>query len=70
VLHVINGGGQNMSRDMLTGALVGEQVGLLGILACFINGLENEQELLALARKLAAQSQDNILHIAINCSTL
>ncbi|MEO6823693.1 MAG: ADP-ribosylglycohydrolase family protein [Nitrosospira sp.] len=28
VLHAINGGGQNMSRAMLTGALVGAQVGI------------------------------------------
>ena len=56
MLHAINGGGQNMFRDKLTGTLVGGQVGLLGILACFINGLENGQELLALARKLSARS--------------
>ena len=31
VLHAVNGGGQNMSRAMLTGALVGSQVGLSGI---------------------------------------
>jgi hypothetical protein len=56
VLHAINGGGQNMSRAMLTGALVGAQVGLEGIPQRFIDGLENGQELLALAKKLAAQS--------------
>jgi len=55
VLHAINGGGQNMSRAMLTGALVGAQVGLEGIPQRFIDGLENGKELLALARKLALQ---------------
>ena len=55
ILHAINGGGQNMSRAMLTGALVGAQVGLEGIPGRFIDGLENGQELLALARKLGTQ---------------
>jgi ADP-ribosylglycohydrolase len=54
VLHAINGGGQNMSRAMLTGALVGAQVGLEGIPVRFIDGLENGQELLELAKKLGA----------------
>ena len=39
VLAAINGGGQNMSRAMLTGALVGAQVGLSGIPQRFIDGL-------------------------------
>ncbi len=52
VLHAINGGGQNMSRAMLTGALVGAQVGLTGIPRRFIDGLENSQELLQLAKNL------------------
>jgi ADP-ribosylglycohydrolase len=55
VLHAINGGGQNMSRAMMTGALVGAQVGLEGIPQRFIDGLENGNELLALARKLVLQ---------------
>lgn len=53
VLHAINGGGQNMSRAMLTGALVGAQVGLQGIPQRFIDGLENSTELLALTNQLA-----------------
>jgi ADP-ribosylglycohydrolase len=57
VLHAINGGGQNMSRAMLTGALVGAQVGLEGIPQRFIAGLENGEALLALARELAQQVQ-------------
>ncbi len=52
VLHAINGGGQNMSRAMLTGALVGAQVGLEGIPERFLVGLENSDELLALCRKI------------------
>ena len=54
VLHVINGGGQNMSRACLTGALVGAQVGLRGIPARFIDGLADGQEIIALAQKVAA----------------
>jgi ADP-ribosylglycohydrolase len=55
VLHAINGGGQNMSRAMLTGALVGAQVGLEGIPGRFIDGLDKGQELFALAKKLGTQ---------------
>lgn len=54
VLHAINGGGQNMSRATLTGALVGAQVGLQGIPQRFITGLENAEELLGLARQLGS----------------
>jgi ADP-ribosylglycohydrolase len=52
VLHAINGGGQNMSRAFLTGALVGAQVGLSNIPQRFITGLEKADELLDLASKL------------------
>ena len=52
VLHAINGGGQNMSRAFLTGALVGAQVGLSQIPQRFINGLENSNELVSLALEL------------------
>ncbi|MEO1963162.1 MAG: ADP-ribosylglycohydrolase family protein [Cycloclasticus sp.] len=55
VLHAINGGGQNMARAMLTGALVGAQVGINGIPKRFIDGLENSSELLDRATKLANQ---------------
>ncbi|MDF1689551.1 MAG: ADP-ribosylglycohydrolase family protein [Cycloclasticus sp.] len=54
VLHAINGGGQNMARAMLTGALVGAQVGIKNIPQRFIDGLENSTELLEQAEKLAA----------------
>lgn len=56
VLHALNGGGQNMSRAMLTGALVGAQVGLEGIPARFIEGLENGQELVALSQKIGSRA--------------
>jgi ADP-ribosylglycohydrolase len=52
VLHAINGGGQNMSRAFLTGALVGAQVGLSKIPQRFIDGLENSNELVSLALEL------------------
>lgn len=53
VLHAVNGGGQNMSRAMLTGALVGAQVGLAGIPQRFLDGLQDCGELCLLAKKLA-----------------
>ena len=56
VLHAINGGGQNQARAILTGALVGAQVGLSGIPKRFLDGLERHDELIALARKLAEQA--------------
>lgn len=57
VLHAVNGGGQNQSRCMLTGALVGAQVGLAGIPERFVSGLDNAEELRALATKLAEQAE-------------
>jgi len=53
VLHAINGGGQNMSRACLAGALVGAQVGLKGIPARFIDGLADGREIVALAQQTA-----------------
>ena len=53
VLHAINGGGHNMARAMLTGALVGAQVGLSGIPQRFIDGLANGEELVTLAKQVA-----------------
>ena len=55
VLHAINGGGQNQARAILTGALVGAQVGKSGIPRRFIAGLAEQDELLELARVLAQQ---------------
>lgn len=51
VLHAINGGGQNMSRACLAGALAGAQCGLSGIPQRFIDGLEDGAEICRLARK-------------------
>ncbi len=47
VLHAINGGGQNLARALLTGTLVGAQVGLSGIPARFIDGLTDKETRLA-----------------------
>lgn len=52
VLHALNGGGQNQVRAMLTGALIGAQVGLSGIPQYLIDGLTEKEELLELADKL------------------
>lgn len=54
VLHAVNGGGQNLARAMLTGALVGAQVGLSGIPRRFVTGLADSDALVALAQRLAA----------------
>lgn len=40
VLHAVNGGGQNQARAILTGALVGAQVGFSGIPQRFLDKLE------------------------------
>jgi ADP-ribosylglycohydrolase len=52
VLHAINGGGQNMARACLTGALVGAQVGLTGIPKRLIEGLQGHEELVSLCQTL------------------
>ncbi|HJV35873.1 ADP-ribosylglycohydrolase family protein [Geomonas sp.] len=54
VLNAINGGGQNQARAMLTGALVGAQVGRSGIPGRFISGLAQSAALEELAVALAA----------------
>ncbi len=57
VLNAINGGGQNQARAILTGALVGAQVGLAGIPQRFLNGLENANELVRLAEALGQDAE-------------
>jgi hypothetical protein len=52
VLHALNGGGQNQVRAMLTGTLIGAQVGFSNIPKRFIDGLQQKDELLALSDKL------------------
>ena len=54
VLHAINGGGQNLNRATLTGALAGAQAGFSGIPRRFVDGLQGGAELVTLARKVAA----------------
>lgn len=56
VLHAVNGGGQNQARAVLTGALIGAQVGLEGIPRRFIDGLTDGDTLVDLARRLAAHA--------------
>jgi ADP-ribosylglycohydrolase len=56
VLHAVNGGGQNQARAMLTGALVGAQVGRSGIPQRFMEGLEDAATLSRLAEVLGAQA--------------
>jgi len=56
VLHAVNGGGQNQARAILTGAVVGAQVGLAAIPRRFLDGLENAGALVGLAGQLALQA--------------
>ena len=53
VLSAINGGGNNMARASLTGALAGAQVGIRGIPEHFITGLASYQILLEMAERVA-----------------
>lgn len=55
VLSAVNGGGQNLARAMLTGALCGAIGGIDAIPQRFIDGLEKRDDYLALAERLAAQ---------------
>jgi hypothetical protein len=57
VLHALNGGGQNQARCILTGALVGAQVGLSRIPRRFLDGLEKSSELTSLSRELGRQAE-------------
>ncbi|MDR3580788.1 MAG: ADP-ribosylglycohydrolase family protein [Oryzomonas sp.] len=54
LLHAVNGGGQNQARAILTGALVGAQVGLSRIPQRFLDGLDESAALCRLATELAA----------------
>lgn len=57
VLHAVNGGGQNLARALLTGALCGAIGGLESIPQRLIDGLSKSRTCLALADTLAEQSQ-------------
>lgn len=52
VLNALNGGGQNQVRTMLTGSLIGAQVGFSKIPERFVDGLKRKEELLSTADKL------------------
>jgi ADP-ribosylglycohydrolase len=54
VLTAVNGGGNNMARACLTGALSGALVGIGGIPQRFIDGLRDRDEILANAEKVAS----------------
>ncbi len=56
VLSAINGGGNNMARAALTGALSGSIVGLSGIPEKFVSGLVDHERLLKLAEQVADMS--------------
>jgi ADP-ribosyl-[dinitrogen reductase] hydrolase len=58
VLSAINGGGNNMARAALTGALSGAQVGLSGIPERFITGLVDHERLLTLAERVAEAAEN------------
>lgn len=53
VFHAVNGGGQNQARAILTGALVGAQVGIEGIPKRLRDGLDDVQTLSELAGRIA-----------------
>lgn len=53
VLHALNGGGQNQVRAMLTGALIGAQIGIEGIPERFLDGLSDGKALLSRVKALA-----------------
>lgn len=59
VLHAINGGGQNQVRTMLTGALIGAQIGFSEIPKRFIEGLKQKDELLGLTEDLVKHFKNN-----------
>ncbi|MDF1664215.1 MAG: ADP-ribosylglycohydrolase family protein [Planctomycetota bacterium] len=54
VLHAVNGGGNNMARACLTGALAGAQVGLSQIPKRFIDGLENSEDIVKMSKMIAS----------------
>lgn len=52
VMSPLNGGGNNMARAALTGALAGAQVGLSGIPEYLIKGLSDHERLLQMAEDI------------------
>jgi ADP-ribosylglycohydrolase len=58
ILHVVNGGGLNQARAILTGALIGAQVGFSQIPRRFVTGLDDYEALCTLANKLATRVEN------------
>ena len=58
VLCSLNGGGQNTMRSSLVGALLGAHVGLKGIPQRFLDGLEDHENIVALALQVAQHAID------------
>jgi ADP-ribosylglycohydrolase len=58
ILNAVNAGGHNQARAMLTGSLVGAQVGLSGIPTRFLEGLNDREELVSLSVRLAKANAD------------
>jgi ADP-ribosylglycohydrolase len=56
VLSAVNGGGNNMARAALTGALSGAMVGLTEIPERFVSGLKDSDRLLQLAEKVGSEA--------------
>lgn len=54
ILHALNGGGQNQVRAILTGTLIGAQVGINGMPARLREGLKEKELLVKLATDLSA----------------
>ncbi len=54
VLTAVNGGGNNMARACMTGALAGAMVGVQGIPQRFIDGLVDKGEILSNAEKVTS----------------
>jgi ADP-ribosyl-[dinitrogen reductase] hydrolase len=57
VLSAINGGGNNMARASLAGALAGAQAGIRGIPERFITGLADHELLLEMAQRVAENGE-------------
>jgi ADP-ribosyl-[dinitrogen reductase] hydrolase len=52
VMTALNGGGNNMARASLTGALAGAQVGISGIPANLIEGLNDHDHLMDMVKRV------------------
>jgi ADP-ribosylglycohydrolase len=57
VLHAVNGGGNNMARAAITGALAGAWCGMSAIPERFITGLADGERIVELAESVAEQAE-------------